>query len=80
MMRSPFDLIFVNLTAARMTAVTGDFRHILAFRFLAVIAAISLIVADRTVTNIMPAFVIFVRHNLKTSPCSYDFSPTKVAF
>ena len=63
-----------------MTAVAGDFSHVLPFCFFAMIAAILLIVTDRTVTNIMPAFVIFVHHNLKTSPCSYDFLPNKVAF
>jgi hypothetical protein len=65
----PFVLLPQNLAAARMAAVAGNFRHVLAFCFLAMIAAILLTVTDRAVADLMTAHIIFVRHN-QNLPCS----------
>lgn len=78
MERSLLNLFAHRLTAARMTAVAGNFRHVLFFRIFAMLAAILLIVADRAAADIVPACVIFVCHD-QNLPCSI-FSPAEAGF
>jgi hypothetical protein len=56
-----------NLTAARMTAITGNFGHVLFFRRLALRTAIFLVISDRARARFMSAFIVFVCHKSKSS-------------
>ncbi len=59
-----FDKINVDHYAtAGMSAVASDFDNILVFRVLAVIAAVNLIITDRTIAHCVGAFICVVIHH-----------------
>jgi hypothetical protein len=47
-----------------MPALAGEFHHVRTFRVLAVLAAITAVVTNRTYTSIVSAFVIVVGHSI----------------